>query len=68
MKTHFKVFTVESGSEESDHEFSNIIEEEEFEDEPQGYEGLVKGESIEQDQSTVDPKPYSWTETFFHIL
>ena len=69
----FVKFTVfEEGSEDEGEwiQFSNIIEEEEYEEEPEGFQGFQKGFSEEgegQDQSPV-PRPWDPSEPAWAVL
>lgn len=76
MKTQFRVFRVESDSEEE--EFSYIIQEEDFEEEensfsdwdqgtPVAYEGHVKGENLEEEE-TQGPLPWDPSDNFFSFI
>jgi hypothetical protein len=69
----FVKFTVfEEGSEDEGEwiQFSNIIEEEEYEEEPEGFQGFQKGFSEEgegQNQSPV-PRPWDPSEPVWAVL
>ena len=69
----FVRFTVfEEGSEDEDSmgpQFSNIIEEEEYEEEdPQGFEGFQKGFSEETETPEPAPRPWDPSEPAWAVL
>jgi hypothetical protein len=70
--TQYRIF-IESGS-ESDVEshcdsssYTNIIEEEGFEEDPGGFEGIQKGSEIDQG-GTDGPVPWDPSESFFAYI
>ena len=48
--------------------YSNIILEEEYEEDPDGFEGLEKGSPIDVSSSEPDIKPWDPSENFFIIV
>lgn len=63
--TQYRIF-IEPDS-ESDSEYANIIEEEGFEEDPEGFEGLQKGSEIDQG-GTCGPGPWDPSESFFAYI
>jgi hypothetical protein len=74
--TQYRIF-VESRSDSDDHpeseslhdsaRYTNIIEEEGFEEDPEGFEGLQKGSEIVQG-GTGGPVPWDPSESFFAYI
>ena len=66
--TQYRIF-VESRSDSDDDSsrYTNIIEEEGFEEDPEGFEGLQKGSEIDQG-GTGGPVPWDPSESFFACI
>jgi hypothetical protein len=72
MKTRYRIFT----SQDSDSEYDNIIQEEEFEEEPEAYkERFRKGseldggdEPLERERVGGGPVPWDPAESFFALI
>jgi len=66
--THVKYWVVEDEDEELEEtKYSNILQEEDFEEDPQeGFEGLQKGSNItEEEGEYTGPVPWDPSEIFF---
>jgi len=70
--THVKYWVVEEDDEEPEEiTYSNIIEEEDYEEEdsPEGFEGAQKGSDItESSEEASLPRPWDPTENFFAYI
>jgi hypothetical protein len=74
--THVKYWVVEEDEDVEEIKYSNILEEEEYEDEdpPEGFEGLQKGSELDGGESSVGesgvPPPIPWdpSESFFAYI
>lgn len=71
--TQYRIF-IDQGSEsesesgpDSSPGYTNIIEEEGFEEDPEGFEGLQKGSEIDQ-SGTGGPVPWDPSESFFAYI
>jgi hypothetical protein len=69
MRTTQYIIFVESRSDSDDDSsrYTNIIEEEGFEEDPEGFEGLQKGSEIDQ-AGTGGPVPWDPSESFFAYI
>jgi hypothetical protein len=72
--THVKYWVVEEDEEVEEIKYSNILEEEEYEDDdpPEGFEGLQKGSELdgggESSGKTSGPAPWDPSESFFAYI
>jgi hypothetical protein len=71
--THVKYWVVEEDDEIEEIKYSNILEEEEYEedDSPEGFEGLQKGSELDGGESsgkTSGPVPWNPAESFFAYI
>jgi hypothetical protein len=69
--THVKYWVVDEDDEEPEEiTYSNIIEEEDYEDDPpEGFEGAQKGSDIhESSEEALLPRPWDPTENFFAYI
>jgi hypothetical protein len=67
--THVKYWVVEEDEEVEETKYSNILQEEDFEEEdpPEGFEGLQKGSNITEEENSdyTGPVPWDPSEIFF---
>jgi hypothetical protein len=69
--THVKYWVVEEDDEPEEIRYSNILQEEEYEedeDPPEGFVGLQKGSELEGREEGSPPRPWDPSESFFAYL
>ena len=67
MKTRYRIFSTESDSEDEEEKYSSFVQEEEFEEECEGFQGVQKGSEIER---VWEPTILPWdpSENFFAYI
>jgi len=64
----YTFFTTSDSDEDEDPKYSSFVEFEDFEEEPEGFEGPQKGSSLEESSERAGPAPWDPAESFFAYL